>query len=74
MTLVDDLATTIRPHVHGPLPGRRLAAELLARQERRESNPRVYGRHLPIAAEAATRSKLCKTPRHAVLQWLKGAS
>ena len=71
MTLIDDLATTIRPHLHGALPGRRLAAELLGR---RESNPRVYGRHLPIAAEAATRSKLCKTPRHAVLQWLKGAS
>jgi len=74
MTLVDDLATTIRPHLHGGLPGRRLAAELLGRQERRESNPMVYGRHMPIAAEAATRSKPCKTPRHAVLQWLKGAS
>ncbi|MCW7941291.1 2,4-diaminobutyrate 4-aminotransferase [Streptomyces hygroscopicus] len=36
------------PHVMGDLPGPR-SAELLARQERRESNARTYPRHLPIA-------------------------
>ena len=53
MTLIDDLAVMDRPHVRGDLPGPR-SAELLARQERRESNARVYGRHLPIAVEAAS--------------------
>ena len=53
MSLIDDvgeLAVTVRPHVRGRLPGPR-SAELLARQERRESNARVYGRHLPIAVD-----------------------
>ncbi|WP_028923682.1 aspartate aminotransferase family protein [Pseudonocardia acaciae] len=47
------LASTTRPHVTGELPGPR-SAELLARQERRESNARVYPRSFPFAiAEAA---------------------
>jgi diaminobutyrate-2-oxoglutarate transaminase len=41
------------PHVRTALPGPR-SGELLARQERRESNARVYPRHFPFAvAEAA---------------------
>ena len=55
MTLTGDLAATVRPRVQGDLPGPR-SAELLARQARRESNARVYGRHLPIAVEAAAGS------------------
>jgi 4-aminobutyrate aminotransferase-like enzyme len=40
------------PYVRGELPGPR-SAELLARQERWESNARVYPRHLPIAIAEA---------------------
>ena len=43
--------------VTGPLPGPR-SAELLARQEQRESNARVYGRHFPIAVHDASGSFL----------------
>src|SRR5688572_26418598 len=42
----------VRPRVTGPLPGPR-SAELLIRQDRRESNARVYPRHIPIAVDEA---------------------
>src|SRR5687767_5178422 len=42
----------VHPRVTGPLPGPR-SAELLIRQGRRESNARVYPRHIPIAIDEA---------------------
>ena len=54
MTLLDTLGAASRPHVSGPVPGPR-SAELLARQEQRESNARTYPRHLPIAVAEALR-------------------
>ncbi|MBT8160390.1 MULTISPECIES: diaminobutyrate--2-oxoglutarate transaminase family protein [Arthrobacter] len=53
MNVLPQPATFSAAHVTGPLPGPR-SAELLARQERDESNARTYPRHLPIAiAEGA---------------------
>ena len=72
MTLTDDLAATVRPRVHGSLPGPR-SAELLARQERRESNARVYGRHLPIAVEAAAGSFVRDVDGNVFVDFLTGA-
>ena len=72
MTLTDDLAATVRPRVHGGLPGPR-SADLLARQERRESNARVYGRHLPIAVDAASGSFLRDVDGNVFIDFLTGA-
>lgn len=72
MTLTDDLATMVRPRVHGDLPGPR-SAELIARQERRESNARVYGRHLPIAVEAAAGSFVRDVDGNVFVDFLTGA-
>ena len=55
MTLLDQSAALHRPMVRGDLPGPGSAA-LLARQDSRESNARVYGRHFPIAVEEASGS------------------
>ena len=75
MSLIDDvgeLAVTVRPHVRGRLPGPR-SAELLARQERWESNARVYGRHLPIAVEAASGSFVRDVDGNVFIDFLTGA-
>ena len=54
MTLQMEPSNYTRAHVAGPLPGPK-SAELLSRQEKRESNARAYPRHLPIAiADAAS--------------------
>lgn len=42
--------STVRPHATRPLPGPR-SAELLARQDRRESNARVYPRRIPTPVD-----------------------
>ena len=72
MTLLDDLRTTPRPSVRGELPGPRSAA-LLARQERRESNARVYGRHFPIAVDEAEGSFLRDVDGNVFIDFLTGA-
>ena len=46
-----------RPRVSTPLPGPR-SAELLARQEKRESNARTYPRHFPFAVAEASGSHI----------------
>ncbi len=72
MTLIDDLDAMVGPHVRGSLPGPR-SAELLARQAHRESNARVYGRHLPIAVEAASGSFLRDVDGNVFIDFLTGA-
>ena len=72
MTLLDDLPITPRPSVTGELPGPRSAA-LLARQERRESNARVYGRHFPIAVDEAEGSFLRDVDGNVFIDFLTGA-
>jgi diaminobutyrate-2-oxoglutarate transaminase len=73
MTLLDDdLGTRSQPHVYGELPGPRSAA-LLARQERRESNARVYGRHFPIAVAEAEGSFLRDVDGNVFIDFLSGA-
>ena len=73
---IDDSARTVRCHAPseraGDLPGPR-SAELLARQERRESNARVYGRHLPIAVEAASGSFVRDVDGNVFIDFLTGA-
>ena len=72
MSLLDDLRITPRPSVSGELPGPRSAA-LLARQERRESNARVYGRHFPIAVDEAEGSFLRDVDGNVFIDFLTGA-
>jgi hypothetical protein len=50
MNALEDIAISVHPRVTGPLPGP-CSAELLARQDRREPDARVYPRHIPIAVE-----------------------
>lgn len=72
MTLLDSSETTARPRVQGELPGLR-SAELLARQSRRESNARVYCRHLPIAVAEASGSFLHDVDGNVFIDFLAGA-
>ena len=72
MTLLDDPRVTPRPFVAGELPGPR-SAELLARQERHESNARVYGRHFPIAVDQAEGSFLRDVDGNVFIDFLTGA-
>jgi diaminobutyrate-2-oxoglutarate transaminase len=72
MTLTEDRGAMAEPRVRGALPGPR-SAELLARQERRESNARVYGRHLPIAVEAAAGSFVRDVDGNIFVDFLTGA-
>jgi len=66
------LAATTRPHVTGPLPGPR-SAELLARQEQRESNARVYPRHFPFAIAEAAGSFIRDLDGNVFIDFLAGA-
>ncbi|HEX4356997.1 MAG TPA: aminotransferase class III-fold pyridoxal phosphate-dependent enzyme, partial [Pseudonocardia sp.] len=66
------LAATTRPHVTGPLPGPR-SAELLARQEQRESNARVYPRHFPFAVAEAAGSFIRDLDGNVFIDFLAGA-
>src|SRR2546421_10300462 len=72
MTLTDDLEATVAPRVRGALPGPR-SGELLARQDRRESSARVYGRHLPIAVDTASGSFLRDMDGNVFIDFLTGA-
>ena len=60
------------PYVEGELPGPR-SAELLARQERWESNARVYPRHLPIAIADAGGSFVRDLDGNVFIDFLNGA-
>ena len=70
--MIDDLEGMVKPCVRGHLPGPR-SAELLARQERRESNARVYGRHLPIAVDEGRGSFLRDVDGNVFIDFLTGA-
>ena len=75
MTLLDQSVTTRAMHgpiVRGALPGPGSAA-LLARQESRESNARVYGRHLPIAVEEASGPFVRDVDGNVFIDFLTGA-
>jgi diaminobutyrate-2-oxoglutarate transaminase len=72
MTLLDTLGAASRPHVSGPVPGPRSAA-FLARQARRESNARVYPRHIPIAVEYAAGSFVRDVDGNVFIDFLTGA-
>ncbi|MFI9721873.1 diaminobutyrate--2-oxoglutarate transaminase family protein [Streptomyces sp. NPDC052396] len=60
------------PQVTGELPGPR-SAELLARQQRRESNARTYPRHLPIALEEGFGSFVRDADGNVFIDFLSGA-
>ncbi|WP_236795446.1 diaminobutyrate--2-oxoglutarate transaminase family protein [Amycolatopsis sp. GM8] len=60
------------PRVLTSLPGPR-SAELLTRQQRRESNARVYPRHFPIAVAEAFGSYLRDLDGNVFLDFLSGA-
>ncbi len=72
MSLIDDVDAMVGPRVRGGLPGPR-SAELLTRQELRETNARVYGRHLPIAVEAASGSFVRDLDGNVFIDFLTGA-
>jgi len=60
------------PKVSGALPGPR-SAELLARQDRWESNARTYPRHLPIAIEEAAGPLVRDLDGNVFIDFLAGA-
>jgi 2,4-diaminobutyrate 4-transaminase len=60
------------PHVTTDLPGPR-SAELLARQEQRESNARVYPRHFPFAIAEASGSFIRDLDGNVFIDFLAGA-
>lgn len=64
--------TMTRPRVDCDLPGPR-SAELLARQEQRESNARTYPRHLPIALAEASGSFVRDVDGNVFIDFLAGA-
>ena len=66
------LGDTAVPHVHTELPGPR-SAELLARQEQRESNARVYPRHFPFAVAEAAGSFVRDLDGNVFIDFLAGA-
>ena len=66
------LSSSRRPHVAGALPGPR-SAELLARQEQRESNARVYPRHFPFAVAEASGSYIRDLDGNVFIDFLSGA-
>lgn len=61
-----------RPHVNCDLPGPR-SAELLNRQQRQESNARVYPRHLPIAMVEGSGSFVTDADGNTFIDFLTGA-
>jgi diaminobutyrate-2-oxoglutarate transaminase len=72
MGLLEHLRHTTRPRVVGHLPGPR-SAELLDRQSRRESNARVYPRHIPIAVDEAEGSFIRDVDGNVFIDFLAGA-
>lgn len=67
-----DAWTWTRPFVAGDLPGPR-SAELLARQEERESNARTYPRRLPIALAEGRGSYVRDLDGNTFIDFLTGA-
>lgn len=72
MTLLETNRELWAPYVAGELPGPG-SAELLARQGRRESNARVYGRNLPIAVEVASGPFVRDVDGNVFIDFLTGA-
>jgi diaminobutyrate-2-oxoglutarate transaminase len=72
MAAPNDPDALIRPHVNGDLPGPR-SAELLARQQQRESNARVYPRHFPFAIAEASGSFIRDLDGNVFIDFLTGA-
>src|SRR5690242_9512253 len=72
MTLLEHALDLRGPRVRGDLPGPASAA-LLARQCRRESNARVYGRHFPIAVRDAAGSFVRDVDGNVFIDFLTGA-
>ena len=70
--MLGHLDVPVRPRVTGPLPGPR-SAELLLRQDRRESNARVYPRHIPIAVDEARGSFVRDLDGNVFIDFLTGA-
>jgi diaminobutyrate-2-oxoglutarate transaminase len=70
--MLGHLDVPVRPRVTGPLPGPR-SAELLLRQDRRESNARVYPRHIPIAVDEAWGSFVRDLDGNVFIDFLTGA-
>ena len=68
----ESLAASSRPRVTGELPGPR-SAVLLARQEQRESNARVYPRHFPIAIAEGAGSFVRDVDDNVFIDFLAGA-
>jgi diaminobutyrate-2-oxoglutarate transaminase len=64
--------TSAQPHVSSPLPGPR-SAELLRRQERRESSARVYPRHFPFAVAEARGCYIRDLDDNLFIDFLAGA-
>ena len=60
------------PYVHGELPGPR-SADFLAKQNARESNARVYPRHIPIAIADAAGSFVRDVDGNVFIDFLNGA-
>ena len=70
--MLGHLDVPVRPRVTGPLPGPR-SAELLLRQDRRESNAWVYPRHIPIAIDEAWGSFVGDLDGNVFINFLTGA-
>ncbi len=64
--------SSARPRVRTPLPGPR-SAELLARQEKHESNARTYPRHFPFAVAEASGSHIRDLDGNVFIDFLSGA-
>jgi diaminobutyrate-2-oxoglutarate transaminase len=60
------------PFISGPVPGPR-SAEMLDRQQQRESNARTYPRHLPLAIEEAHGSFVRDMDGNVFIDFLAGA-
>jgi len=60
------------PSIAGPVPGPR-SAEMLERQQQRESNARTYPRHLPLAIEEARGSFVRDMDGNVFIDFLAGA-
>ncbi|MEV5508098.1 aspartate aminotransferase family protein [Streptomyces orinoci] len=72
MTTIAQARPWTGPHVAGELPGPH-SAELLARQERRESAARTYPRHLPIALAEGRGSFVRDVDGNVFIDFLMGA-
>jgi diaminobutyrate-2-oxoglutarate transaminase len=72
MVMLEPVDLPALPRVTGPLPGPR-SAELLIRQDRRESNARVYPRHIPTAIDEARGSFVRDLDGNIFIDFLTGA-